>query len=41
MTQKVAMLEVTIQSTHKWKEMRNDNHGDGDREGVSSIPRAC
>ena len=38
MAQKVAMLEVTFQSMHKWKEMRNNNHEDGDREGAGSIP---
>ena len=37
-SKKVAMLDVTIQSMHNWKEMKNNNHGDGDREGVGSIP---
>ena len=36
--QKVAMLKVAMQSMHKWKEMRNNNHEDGDREGAGSIP---
>ena len=34
---KVAILKVDIQSMHKWKEMENDNHRDGDRVGVGSV----
>ncbi|RVW49361.1 hypothetical protein CK203_092670 [Vitis vinifera] len=34
---RVAILKVDIQSMHKWKEMENDNHRDGDRVGVGSV----